>query len=305
MGFFNKVKNILFVDDDEDEVIEDKKVNVKNTSIRNEETKKPIAEKIEPQRQDRPVVEETKREVIRSNQPEVIQSNNKYDAFDSMNERDLFKNDNSFPFLDFDEKEFEEAMPKNDIPKPKATTNVIEYEKKKKIEKKYDYGRLERTEKTEVVERKKFKPSPIISPVFGVLNEDYKPSDIVDKTDSKNTLDFNSVRKKAFGDVEKVDVPKETYYEETVTVKLKEPEEEKEEKVKTIDKLLEDTADVTIDTKDEDISEYNNIEEELEDISPVVDKKEEEVNDVDDDTLENDLFDLIDSMYEKREDGDY
>ena len=109
----------------------------------------------------------------------------------------------------------------------------------KKIEKKYDLGRYERVEKTEVVERKKFKPSPIISPVYGILNEDYKPEDIKEKkVDNKDkTIDFNSVRKKAFGEI-----PKEepiSYYEETVTVKLKENEEEKKQKVKTIDELLD------------------------------------------------------------------
>src|SRR5699024_5020621 len=111
------------------------------------------------------------------------------------------------------------------------------------------YGRYERTETREVVEKKKFKPSPIISPVYGILNEDYKIEDIKDKTEeyANNNLDFNSVRKKAFGDIESLDEqPKQTYYEETVTVKLKENDEEKKQKVKTIDELLEDTADVEI-----------------------------------------------------------
>ena len=89
-------------------------------------------------------------------------------------------------------------------------------------------GSFTKVERTEVVEKKKFKPSPIISPVYGILNEDYRPEDIKNKSEvsTNNTLDFNSVRKKAFGEEVKEE-PKTTYYEETVTVKLKENDEEK------------------------------------------------------------------------------
>lgn len=210
------------------------------------------------------------------------------------------------------------------VSKPKATTNVLEYEKKRKVEKKYDLGRYERIERTETVEKKKFKPSPIISPVYGILNEDYKPEDIKtkDTVSTINNLDFNSVRKKAFGEEVKTE-PTSTYYEETVTVKLKENEEEKKQKVKTIDELLEDTSDVIVDVKDDVKSKldaldepvvepethnsevYEKVDEDLEELT----KKEEPVKTEkekvdDDDTLENDLFDLIDSMYDNREDGD-
>ena len=155
-----------------------------------------------------------------------------------MSERDLFKSENTFPFPDFDEEEFSSTM--NRQQKKSSPTNVLEYEKKKKIEKRYDFGRYERTETREVVEKKKFKPSPIISPVYGILNEDYKVEDIKDVTEEnrQNNLDIESVRKKAFGEVEILEEPKETVYEETVTVKLKENELEKQKKVKTIDELL-------------------------------------------------------------------
>ena len=195
----------------------------------------------------------------------------------------------------------------------KTTTNVLEYEKKKKIEKKFDFGRYERTETKEVVEKKKFKPSPIISPVYGILNEDYKVEDIKDVTDENrnNNLDFNSVRKKAFGEIEKLEeTPKETYYEETVTVKLKENDEEKKQKVKTIDELLEDTADVEIELDKEkdkrnNAQDYEKVEEDLEEIIEPKSHDDNKINEEDDDTLENDLFDLIDSMYDSGEDGDY
>lgn len=56
-------------------------------------------------------------------------------------------------------------------------------------------------------ERKNFTPSPIISPVYGVLNENYKKEDIVTKKEKREysgttILDLDSVRKKAYGTLE-------------------------------------------------------------------------------------------------------
>lgn len=297
MGLLNKIKGILFEEVEEDEVV----------STPKSEEKKPIAEKIEPQRK---VEEPVEKSVPKVTAPV------KETKTENLNERDLFKSDNISPFFDFDEEEFSNM---SRVQKPK-TTNVMEYERKKRVEKRYDMGNFSKIERTEVVEKKKFKPSPIISPVYGILNEDYKPEDIKSKTDNVvNTgLDFNSVRKKAFGE-ETLGEPEATYYEESVTVKVKENEEEKQQKVKTIDELLEDTADVTINVDDkndvedkkdievtnDEVEDYERIDEDLEEVTTKNDVNKTEMEKVeDDDTLENDLFDLIDSMYDNREDGD-
>lgn len=297
MGLLNKIKGILFEEVEEDEV----------ASAPKSEEKKPIAEKIEPQRK----VEEP----VEKSVPKVT-TLVKEEKTENLNERDLFKSDNISPFFDFDEEEFSNM---SRVQKPK-TTNVMEYERKKRVEKRYDMGSFSKIERTEVVEKKKFKPSPIISPVYGILNEDYKPEDIKNKTDNVvNTgLDFNSVRKKAFGE-ETLSEPETTYYEESVTVKVKENEEEKQQKVKTIDELLEDTADVTINVDDkkdvedkkdievtnDEVEDYERIDEDLEEVTTKNDVNKTKMEKVeDDDTLENDLFDLIDSMYDNREDGD-
>lgn len=294
MGLLNKIKGILFEEVEEDEVVNTPK----------SEEKKPIAEKIEPQKKVEEV--ETPKANVVKPKAEVEQ----------LNERELFKSDNTSPFFDFDEEEFSNM---SRVQKPKPSTNVLEYERKKKMEKRYDMGSFTKVERTEVVEKKKFKPSPIISPVYGILNEDYRPEDIKNKSEvsTNNTLDFNSVRKKAFGEEVKEE-PKTTYYEETVTVKLKENDEEKKQKVKTIDELLENTSDVTIDVEepkveekldafneDSEVNDYEKIDEDLEELTPKKDVEKTEYEKVeDDDTLENDLFDLIDSMYDNREDGD-
>ena len=296
MGLLNKIKGILFEEVEEDEVV----------STPKSEEKKPIAEKIEPQRK---VEEPVEKSVPKVTAPV------KETKTENLNERDLFKSDNISPFFDFDEEEFSNM---SRVQKPK-TTNVMEYERKKRVEKRYDMGNFSIIERTEVVEKKKFKPSPIISPVYGILNEDYKPEDIKSKTDNVvNTgLDFNSVRKKAFGE-ETLGEPEATYYEESVTVKVKENEEEKQQKVKTIDELLEDTSDVTIDVDEknsvedkndkeatDEVADYERIDKDLEEVTAKPDANKTEMRKVeDDDTLENDLFDLIDSMYDNREEGD-
>ncbi len=296
MGLLNKIKGILFEEVEEDEVV----------STPKSEEKKPIAEKIEPQRK---VEEPVEKSVPKVTAPV------KETKTENLNERDLFKSDNISPFFDFDEEEFSNM---SRVQKPK-TTNVMEYERKKRVEKRYDMGNFSKIERTEVVEKKKFKPSPIISPVYGILNEDYKPEDIKSKTDNVvNTgLDFNSVRKKAFGE-ETLGEPEATYYEESVTVKVKENEEEKQQKVKTIDELLEDTSDVTIDVDEKnsvedkndikatnEVADYERIDKDLEEVTAKCDVNKTEMKKVeDDDTLENDLFDLIDSMYDNREEGD-
>lgn len=296
MGLLNKIKGILFEEVEEDEVVSTPKI----------EERKPIAEKIEPQRK---VEEPVEKSVPKVTAPV------KETKTENLNERDLFKSDNISPFFDFDEEEFSNM---SRVQKPK-TTNVMEYERKKRVEKRYDMGNFSKIERTEVVEKKKFKPSPIISPVYGILNEDYKPEDIKSKTDNvvNTRLDFNSVRKKAFGE-ETLGEPEATYYEESVTVKVKENEEEKQQKVKTIDELLEDTSDVTIDVDEknsvedknnkeatDEVADYERIDKDLEEVTAKCDVNKTEMRKVeDDDTLENDLFDLIDSMYDNREEGD-
>ena len=63
----------------------------------------------------------------------------------------MFRSENSFRFPDFDEEEFS-SMAK---PQPKPKANVLEYERKKTVEKRTDYGRYERIETREYTEKKK------------------------------------------------------------------------------------------------------------------------------------------------------
>lgn len=269
MGLVKKLKDILF--EEEEEFTEPIKIR--------EEVKEeaPKIVKIEPE------------------QPEVAKEPVKEVA----SERELFRSENSFRFPDFDEEEFS-SMAK---PQPKPKANVLEYERKKTVEKRTDYGRYERIETREYTEKKKFKPSPIISPVYGILNQDYKAEDIVTKKDTASNIDIEVVRKKAFEPkqeevITQIDEPVVTFFEEKETIKLK--EEPKREEYKTIDDLLEQASDEISLEDTLEIPKTNNldaIEEELEKL----DSEEKTTHKDLDDTLDSDLFELIDSMYDERE----
>lgn len=276
MGLFGKIKDILF---DEEEVVEE-------STPKNLEVKKPVEEKPQVATEYKPPV------VNRPIKKETVSQENDY----VRQEVKEYKMENTFPFPDFDEDEFDSVRP---IQKPK-TTNVLDYERNKRKERKIEHNRLDRVE---VVEKKKFKPSPIISPVYGILNEDYVASDITNRGEpvpQKSSISVESVRKKAFGSLDEP-IKKEVkeVYKETETVNSYEPIERKEQKVKTIDELLEDTADVAIPLEQEEIiPEIEPVKKEV--IEPTMHEKTK-TESIDEDTLENDLFDLIDSMYDKGE----
>ena len=285
MGLFKKIKDILF---EEEEYTEQIKI---TPEMRNEET--PLKEE---------KVVEKKEAKVETPKPKVEPV-----ATPQVSEREIFQVNTNYPFLDFDEEEFDHQRPvtiqsstsKTSIPE-KRQSNVIEYERKKKIEKRYDFGRYEKTETTEITEKRKFKPSPIISPVYGILNKDYDKNDILQR-DEVQKVDIKTVRDKAFGEKNGESYkPKVTTYEENETVTIAEPTETKE-KVKTIDELLESTSDVIVDLdKDITASVDDLIPDEPSDTSITQELKTPVV----DDTLENDLFELIDSMYDSKEDGE-
>lgn len=277
MGLFNKLKNALFEEEEiEIETTPDKVV------IADEE---PVVEK---------KVEPKKEEISLEN------------------ERELFKAENTFNFPDFDEEEFvtnyepPKVKPARKIEERPRTENVY-YESKVKVTREKPVSRRERIVTKEETVKKVFRPSPVISPVYGILDKNYKKEDIVtvEKTIKvKKTFDVDMARKKAFGTLE-----------EDIEKTLNEPMEKfYNDDAKTIDELLSDSIDDTIEIKyDEQIEDNNldftnNIEEELDRVDENLEvmeelpkKRETHEEYLEENTLESDLFDLIDSMYDNRE----
>ena len=193
--------------------------------------------------------------------------------------------------------------------------NLIDYDrpkiKKEKKERTPEIrGRAYDAKTTAEIATRKFQPSPVISPVYGVLDKNYKKEDIVVVKEDKKKFDVDDAREKAFGtledDIEKTLAEKPKHKEPVL-----EEEPKKQEKVtkiepepeKTIDELLEETSFATIDVPEEENIEMETVETEPVELEVLdKEKKVDPKKSIEEDTLENDLFDLIDSMYEDRED---
>ena len=193
----------------------------------------------------------------------------------------------------------------------------------------HDYNPYEKKEK------RSFTPSPVISPIYGVLDYNYKKEEVVTKKEkpissygSKN-MDLDAVREKAYGTLEnemglsmsdeerEEDFPiDEADFEDSLLVDMRDTDTTPAVTKVTVGDAEEYFQDLgleyNIDYKDvskervtgrrvnrtRDLDEDDG-EEESED------KKLEKAMDEDTDSnLEDNLFDLIDSMYEEKEDED-
>ena len=292
MGLFDKIKGILF----EEEEVEDIKTPVKeekeNTSDFDDE---PIV-KVKP-------LPEVNNEVkVKEAHFESVDIDSKPTA--DFSERDLFRSESTFKFPALNEEEFEESMPRLINDEGKKNVTVSDYERRRKEERKQEYSRLDSYKAKEEVkeEKKRFKPSPVISPVYGILDKDYKFEDIKEAPKdqdngilSNKDLDVEIVRKKAFGKLEdtlKSSPKKAASIRETYEVKEEAKKEEKpivveedviedviisdkpilddnlmEERAKTIDELLKDASDDvldgSLDEKNDVKLDYDSIEDEL------------------------------------------
>ena len=138
-------------------------------------------------------------------------------------------------------------------------------------------------------EEKKFTPTPIISPVYGVLDKNYNKEDITTKKEKQNMIHTNTsitiddVRRKAYGTLED-DIETTLFGSNSILFNDEKEDSEKD--------LFDDLVDEDIDIKDEPI---NIIEEEM-DNTNIIDDVLNENSD-----SNGELFDLIDSMYEKEE----
>ena len=286
MSVFKKIKDVLFdIEDDEEETTYEKKSVVKESNPI-KEVKMPVEDK------DDDAVSEPPKKTSNFNFPLDFDDDlpTRSDKDSSVNKRNSYSQTNSNnSFFDDD----------YDVPRRNRDEYVVKEPERKK-EQPRDYSKFLQQKKEE--KKKIFTPSPVISPVYGVLNQNYTKDDVIIKTDTGvKGPSLEDVRKKAY------EIKKE--------VENKKVEDEFAEPLKTLDEILisnqeiqkeklienDDKSDVPEEiTKDEFISEKEEVENTTE--MPKIDSKpvESEVKD-DDDTLEKDLFNLIDSMYENKD----
>ena len=319
MKLLDKLKNALF-EEEYVEVEEPKPVKKKE---------KPIAKKIIVE--DKPKKQAPKEDLI-------VEEEKKEEKVETPNRDFKFKAILDDDFIDLEEEKKQKPLPKiepkkEEKPKPvkkevKETRPLYQGEKKTEEKKLYgvnndkeikihEYGSASRQK-----EKKTFHPSPIISPIYGVLDQNYKKDDIVTKKEvritssykSKN-IDVDSVREKAYGNSDDIFEEELTSNKQKETIK----EEDKETEdfvIKEEESLLDisndntpSVAKVTMGDAEEYYSdlglEYNI---DYKDVSHEkatgrrTDLKnfDEEEPKNDDTSIEDNLFDLIDSMYDEK-----
>lgn len=283
MGFLNKVKNMFIEEVEVEEPVKKEVIQVKIPSPKVEE------EKIE--KKEEPIKREIKNEVKEAAAGEVKEE--KEEKF-------------VFPVY-FDDKDFEKI---EEVKKESTLTAPP----KKEV-----YG----IKKEEKVEKKIFKPTPIISPVYGILDKNYRKEEITSKKkiptisyNSDEKIDIDSIRKKAYGTLE--DDIDNNLFEKTSILFNDEPDSPVIKKDDDIINLFdEEPVHEPRHEKKDDSYRFNEFENDYEDtfddeeFAETGNMIEEELNKPHDEETQNsyveelndsDLFNLIDSMYEKKED---
>ena len=308
MGFLNKLKGVFF-EVEEEEVEEEEK-------DREPKEKVAVAKKIET-----PEVRRREESVVPKEEKMEFESNT---LEEFKKEKEVFP---SFDDKDFEvEKTIELDEPIREITEeePKIERPVVEeyhYEEVRyeepapKVEEPAPYhGLYEGSKEREV--KPSFTPSPIISPIYGILNKNYKKEEIVTKKEvrlsqtSTKKADLDVVREKAYGDLAG-----------DISLSIEEGNDGVDREIDTKEDLLYDLSEespkvkaVTVGDAEEyynDLGlEYNvdykveedkpkKVDDEIVDIKE--DKKEDNKIELDESNDDRNIFDLIDSMYEDKE----
>lgn len=304
MGLLDKIKNLFT---DEEEIIETQEIEIEEEKV--EEPKLPtfMREKIEKEEKQINILEEKAKEE------------------EKLSDRELVRPNNSFKFpVAFEEKDFE-------IPSY-SNQNIMQKEQER--EKKKSVSELYAKKETKKKEKHVFKATPIISPVYGILDKNYKKEELKAKKESEYELkrpskkvDFESVRMKAFGtladelqdnlldDIKDVKETSnvEVYHDEELLGDILEDNKNEDTTIGTAEENYYDFG-VAYEIpreqeKNEDTSEVKIINHNDEDVvAEKIEVKETNSDEVkkskgkEDVELTDDLFDLIDSMYEERDD---
>ena len=259
---------------------------------------------------------------------EEIEVEKKDEMDDVVSERDLLKSETTFKFpVIFEDEDFKDM---EEEPKKKISENKT---RETKNTNKYQKPKLDREVIREVMEKpKKFTPSPIISPVYGLLDKDTNKK-IDNKNSSKSleqtkemVINFDTIRQKAYGsltddienelnsnknDIDEIEEEINSILEENSLLSDLEDEEDESTKAKEeLESYEEENTDeynysdfgveYKLDNKDDKKSKKKEIKEKdvekQENVEKTKDEKDKNEKDVE---LSEDLFNLIDSMYDR------
>lgn len=295
MGVFSKLKGIFYdevvVEEDDEKEIE--KVN----KIVKREPKNEVNEV--------PKIEEVKYKTVDLDEDDTTDftpDKEEKKTENTFNERDLFRSDRTFNIVEFNDDEEEKVPSRRNVLSEQNRTTRVE------------------APTLDVDKPKVFKPTPVISPIWGVLDKDYKKEEIIEKPLSNEAFassitDYDNVRRKAYGSLE--DQLEDTFNTsnkvttDEVTAELEkelvEPKEEKEvmdtrtAKIEDLIGKIDEATDeldktMSIEEAENNVKLKGFDDEDEEDQEQAISDKT-----LTDSTLEHDLFNLIDSMYDKEE----
>ena len=264
MKLVDKIKNMFTEEVEEERPVIKKEVMHVDIELPKEEVKETIDEKVEPVREERPA-----------------------------------------PIF-FDDEDFE-SLEKPKIEKQEEPLHEEKTSLKDKLEEKYKgNATLEEPKKI-------FKPSPIISPVYGVLDKNYSKEDLDVQKVIPTTVYYDKevsiddIRNKAYGTLED-DI------EVTLFGKEEAPLHEKKEDFDNLleEDLLDDDSmkfeeSETFEKEENEENEQETyeslkIEDDFDLSDDIMNSYHDAEQDKDDNISDTDLFDLIDSMYEKSDD---
>ena len=290
MKLLEKLKNTFF----EEEYIE----------VEEPERKEIVARKVEPREIKKEEVVVSKIEEKKEIQPKP-QEKRVDKKIENYSDSELIKKESKVPYYEDDD--FVEEKVKS---VKKEEPRKIYGESADKLYNSLDFSNNNSNKPYSAPAKEAFKPTPIISPIYGVLDKNYKKEEVIDKKDkpssyvSRRNADLDSIRRKAYGDFES-SVEKEIIEEVPVEDNL------------LYDMTTDNTKPIVYQVTIADAEEY------FEDLgleynidykdsryekatgrrtSSNTKKIEKEIDDSEDDAnLEDNLFDLIDSMYEDGE----
>ena len=210
MGLFGKIKNIFYDEEIVEVPVEEKRQEVQPRieEVRIPKREEPvIRQEIPAFKAPEPVVHKESKELERKPIAPIY------------TERDLFKTQPSFKFPVIDEED-EEPVIRQEPPKQRTRSSILDYDMRptrKEPERKPEYkspnkinnnssGSRSYSSPASTNSERTFKPSPVISPVYGVLDKNYTKEEIRQRNEyvrhNPSDMNVDSVRRKAFGTLE-------------------------------------------------------------------------------------------------------
>lgn len=299
MKLLEKLKNTFF----EEEYIEVDEPEVK---------KQEVAKKVEPKEIKR---EEKKMAPVEEKTPEVVVEEEK--KIENYSDRELSRKDSKLPY--FEDDDFIETGLKGS---KKEEPRKLYGESADKLYSSISYSDTSANKPYSAPLKEAFKPTPIISPIYGILDKNYRKEEVIDKKDkmpgvssyvSRKNADLDSVRKKAYGGLDPLEEMNKPVNNSISEIKNDSEEDNllydmtSDNSKPMVDQVtladaeeyFEDLGlEYNIDYKD---TRYERATGRRSSSTYSQDEVKEKIELAEDANLEDNLFDLIDSLYEEGE----